>query len=71
MSTNVSMLQLDIKLVGPIIYFVPPVDESFAEKSMHEYFAEWLQWILSRSEALSELVIMAFYFFVPIHPMFF
>ena len=39
-----------------MIYFKPPVDTKLADKSMLEYFEDWLSSILKRVDSLKELV---------------
>uniref|UniRef100_A0A7M5WU63 Dynein heavy chain tail domain-containing protein n=1 Tax=Clytia hemisphaerica TaxID=252671 RepID=A0A7M5WU63_9CNID len=54
-SGNTQFLQVDVSLVGSIVYFKPPVDGSLAEVSMIEYFDSWLSAILTRTDSLKEL----------------
>ncbi|XP_057302207.1 uncharacterized protein LOC130636487 isoform X2 [Hydractinia symbiolongicarpus] len=42
------LVQLDVHLIGSIIYFSPPVDRAFATLSLAEYVEQWLDGILAR-----------------------
>ena len=50
------MLQVDVNLIGSVIYFSPPMDNKHAESSLQEDVNVWLNDILHRAKLMTPLI---------------
>lgn len=50
------MLQVEVNLIGSVIYFSPPTNNSFADTSLQEFMDHWLNDILGRSKLISPII---------------